>query len=299
MISRLCLFALSLLSFTSFAADLPLFVATPLTNAGDFIPAIEGPACDAAGNIYFVNGPWLQTIEKVTPQGAYEVFVTLPGTSVGNGIRFDRAGNMYVADYTGHNILRVDMRTRAVSIFAHEDRMNQPNDLAIAADGTLYASDPNWEDGTGQLWSIDRQGRVRRLAEKMGTTNGLDLSPDGRTLYVNESTQRNVWAFTIAPDGSLTNKRLLKKFKNGSLDGMRCDVDGNLYVTRQDKGTVVKLSPTGEVLREFNILGANPSNLCFGGSDGCTLYITEVEHQRLVQVRVDRPGLEWQRWQGK
>lgn len=296
---RLWPFALAVLSLSGFADDRPLIVATPLTNAGDFNPAIEGPACDAAGNIYFVNGAWLQTIEKVTPQGASEVFVTLPGSSVGNGIRFGRDGVMYVADYTAHNILRVDMKTRAVRVFAHEDRMNQPNDLAIAPDGTLYASDPDWINGTGNIWSIDRQARVRLLLENQGSTNGIEVSPDGRTLYVNESIQQCVWAYTIAPDGSLHEKRLIKKFKDGSLDGMRCDVDGNLYVTRQDKGTVVKLSPTGEMLSEFDVLGANPSNLCFGGPDGCTLYITEVEHQRLVKVRVDRPGLEWQRWQEK
>src|SRR5262249_8385828 len=135
LISRtLSLFTLATLPLTSFADDRPLFVATPLTNAGDFNPAIEGPACDAAGNVYFVNGAWLQTIEKVTPQGASEVFVTLPGNSVGNGIRFGRDGVMYVADYTAHNILRVDLKTREVGVFAHEDRMNQPNDLAIAPD---------------------------------------------------------------------------------------------------------------------------------------------------------------------
>ncbi|MEP6670395.1 MAG: SMP-30/gluconolactonase/LRE family protein [Chthoniobacter sp.] len=297
--SRLFFLFLPFFLSAAFADDPPLFVAKPLTNAGGFIPDVEGPACDAAGNIYCVNGPWLQTIQKTTPQGATEVFVTLPAGSVGNGIRFSRDGTMYVADYTAHNILQVDMKTRAVKVFAHEDRMNQPNDLALAPDGTLYASDPNWEAGDGQLWSIDPQGHVRRLAEIMGTTNGLDLSPDGHTLYVNESTQRTVWAFTIAPDGALTDKRLLKQFDDFSLDGMRCDVDGNLYITRQLKGTVVKLSPTGQVLREFEILGAKPSNLCFGGPDGRTLYITEVEHQRLVQVRVDRPGLEWQRWQEK
>jgi sugar lactone lactonase YvrE len=274
-----------------------LYSATPLTIAGGFLPDLEGPACDAAGNIYAVNGQWLQTIFKATPQGATEVFVTLPGGSVGNGIRFDRAGTMFVADYTEHNVLRVDMKTRAVTVFAHEDRMNQPNDLAIAPDGTLYASDPNWDDGTGQIWSIDRQGRVRRLAERTGTANGIEVSPDGRTLYVNESLQRNVWALTIAPDGSLTDKRLLKQFPDGSLDGMRCDVDGNLYVARPEKGAVVKLSPRGEILREIDVLGARPSNLCFGGPDGCTVYVTEVEHQRLVQFRVERPGLEWQRWQ--
>lgn len=274
-----------------------LFTATALTTEGAFTSGIEGPACDAAGNIYAVNFERKQTIGKVTPDGKAELFVTLPGASVGNGIRFDRDGNMFVADYAGHNVLRVDMKTRAVSVFAHEPRMNQPNDLAIAPDGTLYASDPNWKDGTGQIWRIDREGRVRLVAEKMGTTNGIEVSPDGRTLYVNESVQRNVWAFDLAAGGTLANQRLVKKFDDFGFDGMRCDVDGNLYITRHGKGTVVKLSPAGEVLREIDVLGAQPSNICFGGPDGRTACVTEVTHRRLVQFRVDRPGLEWQRWQ--
>jgi sugar lactone lactonase YvrE len=76
---------------------------------------------------------------------------------------------------------------------------------------------------------------------------------------------------------------------------MRCDVDGNLYITRYGKGTVVKVSPAGEILQEIDVLGKSPSNLCFGGPDGRTVYVTEVEHTRLVQFRVDRPGLEWHR----
>ena len=78
---------------------------------------------------------------------------------------------------------------------------------------------------------------------------------------------------------------------------MRCDVDGNLYITRYGKGTVVVLSPKGEILREIDVLGARPSNLCFGGPDGRTVYVTEVEHRRLGKFRVARPGLSWQRWQ--
>jgi len=275
----------------------PLFVSTPLTEEGKFTAGIEGPASDAEGNIYAVSFERKETIGKVAPDGKAEAFVTLPGKSAGNGIRFDRDGIMYVADYTGHNVLRVDMKTRAVTVFAHEDTMIQPNDLTIAPDGTLYASDPNWKDGTGQIWRIDRQGHVKLVAGKMGTTNGIEVSPDGRTLYVNESIQRNVWAFPIAADGSLGEKRLLKKFDDFGFDGMRCDVDGNLYITRHGKGTVVKLSPAGEVLKEIDVLGPNPSNICFGGPDGRTAYVTEVAHKRLVQFRVDRPGLEWQRWQ--
>lgn len=275
----------------------PLFVASALTESGSFTSGIEGPASDIHGNIYAVNFKQQQTIGKVTPDGKAEIFLTLPGKSIGNGIRFDGDGSMLVVDYVGHNIFKVNMKTRAISVFAHEEKMSQPNDIALAADGNMYASDPNWSDNTGRVWRIDRQGKVSLVADKMGTANGIDLSPDGHTLYVNESEQRTVWAFSIESDGSLKDKRLLKKFDDFGLDGMRVDRDGNLYITRQEKGTVVKLSPKGEVLREIDVLGAKPSNLCFGGPDGRTVYVTEVEHGRLVQFRVDRPGLEWQRVQ--
>jgi gluconolactonase len=175
--------------------------------------------------------------------------------------------------------------------------MSQPNDLAIAADGTIFASDPNWKNSTGQIWRVDRDGKTTLLAGDLGTSNGIEVSPDGKSLYVNESVQRNVWAWTINADKSISDKRLIRQFPDFGFDGMRCDVDGNLYISRHSKGTVVKMSPTGEILREIDVLGKKPSNLCFGGADGKTIYVTEVEHQRLVRFRVDRPGLAWSRWQ--
>ena len=281
----------------SLVPDEKLYLATPLTATNSFTTGIEGPACDRAGNIFAVNFAQQQTIGRTTPAGQSEVFVTLPNNSVGNGIRFDRAGRMYVADYVGHNVLRIDPGTRAVEVLAHESKMNQPNDLAIAPNGRLYASDPNWGAKTGQLWRIDPDGTTTRLATDMGTTNGVEVSPDGKRLYVNESVQRNVWVFDIQPDGGVANKRLLQQFPDHGFDGMRCDADGNLYITRYGKGTVAVLSPEGEVLREINVLGARPSNLCFGGPDGRTVYVTEVEHRRLVQFRVEIPGAAWTRWE--
>ena len=281
----------------SLVPDEKLYLATPLTATNSFTAGIEGPACDRAGNIFAVNFAQQQTIGRTTPAGQSEVFVTLPNDSVGNGIRFDRAGRMYVADYVGHNVLRIDPGTRAVEVLAHEPKMNQPNDLAIAPNGTLYASDPNWGVKTGQLWRIDPDGTTTRLATDMGTTNGVEVSPDGKRLYVNESVQRNVWVFDIQPDGGVANKRLLRQFPDHGFDGMRCDADGNLYITRYGKGTVAVLSPEGEVLREINVLGSRPSNLCFGGPDGRTVYVTEVEHRRLVQFRVETPGAAWTRWE--
>ena len=289
--------ALLALGCHSMVPDEKLYLATPLTATNSFTAGIEGPACDRAGNIFAVNYQKQQTIGRTTPAGQTEVFVTLPNDSVGNGIRFDRAGHMYVADYVGHNVLRIEPTTRAVTVMAHEPMMNQPNDLAIAPNGTLYASDPNWKAKTGQLWRIDPDGTTTRLAADMGTTNGVEVSPDGKRLYVNESVQRNVWVFDIQPDGGVANKRLLRQFPDHGFDGMRCDAEGNLYITRYGKGTVVVLSPAGEALREIDVLGARPSNLCFGGPDGRTVYVTEVEHRRLVQFRVETPGAAWTRWE--
>lgn len=278
-------------------AEEKLFVANPLTDQGAFTEGIEGPACDAQGNIYAVNFARQQTIGKISPDGkTAEVFVHLPGKSVGNGIRFSHGGKMFVADYAEHNILEIDMKSTQVRIFAHEAQMNQPNDLAVAPEGGFYASDPNWKMNTGQVWHFNKDGKSKLAAPNMGTSNGIDVSPDGKVLYVNESVQRNVWAFDIQKGGDLSNKRLIKKFDDFGFDGMRCDVNGNLYITRHGKGTVVKMSPKGELLQEIDVLGSKPTNICFGGPDGRTAYVTEVEHRRLVQFRVDQPGLEWARW---
>jgi len=274
-----------------------LFVARPLTRPGEFTPGIEGPNCDARGNIYAVNFRRQGTIGIVTPEGRGDVYVTLPAGSVGNGIVFDRKGNLYVADYTRHNVLVIDPASRNVRIYAHESAMAQPNDLAIAPDGTIFASDPDWQKETGRIWCIGTDGKVKLAADGQGTSNGIEVSPDGKTLYVNESDQRNVWQFTITPDRRLVGKRLIRRFEDHGFDGMRCDVDGNLYLCRIGKGTVIKMTPEGKVLREVPVLGKRPSNLCFGGPDGRTGYVTEVEQTRLVQFRVDRPGLAWKRWQ--
>ena len=199
-----------------------LFLTTTLTPAHSFTKGIEGPAVDADGNIYAVNFARQQTIGKVSPGGTGEVYLTLPGTSIANGIRFGSRGQMYLADYMEHTIYLVDPATRALTIHAREPRMTQPNDIAITADDVLYASDPNWKENTGRVWRIAQDGTVTLALDTMGTANGIEVSPDGKILYVNESVQRNIWMYDIAADGSLSGKRLLIKFDDFGMDGMRC-----------------------------------------------------------------------------
>ncbi len=270
-----------------------LWEAKPLTQENEFTTGIEGPAVDRAGNIFAVSFAKTPTIGKITPDGKGEVWLEFTTGSLGNGIRFNKAGMMFVADYAKHNVLKIDPKTKAISVLAHDNTMNQPNDIALMKSGRIYASDPDWKNSKGQVWVVEPGGTIRKVAADMGTTNGIEVSPDEKTLYVNESVQRNVWAFSIQKDGSLTGKRLVIQFPDFGMDGMRCDVDGNLYITRHGKGTVAVLSPSGKVLREIKVLGQNPSNLCFGGPDGRTVYVTEVEHTRLVEFRVNRPGREW------
>jgi sugar lactone lactonase YvrE len=268
------------------------YVSTDFTPENSFTSGVEGPAVDRYGNVYAVNFAKQGTIGKVSPDGKAEVYVTLPEGSIGNGIRFDRAGNMYIADYPQHNILKVNA-AREISVFAHEDRMSQPNDIAIAKNGTLFASDPNWKESTGQLWRIDTDGSVHLLEANMGTTNGIEVSTDEKHLYVAESVQRNVWVYDLAPDGTLSNKRLLIAFPDFGMDGMRCDAAGNLYITRYGKGVVAVVSPEGKVLREIPLTGKKASNIAFGGPDGRTCYVTLADRGNLEAFRVEQRGRYW------
>lgn len=274
-----------------------LFVSQEFTPVNGFTSGIEGPACDADGNLYAVNFEQQHTIGKVTPDGEASVFIELPTGSIGNGIRFNSEGFMFIADYTNHNVLKVDMETREISVHAHEPTMNQPNDLAIGANDILYASDPNWGESTGQLWRVGTDGQVTLLEADMGTTNGIEVSPDEKVLYVNESVQHNIWAYDLSPKGEISNKRLLIQFSDFGMDGMRCDIEGNLYVTRHGKGTVAKLSPEGEVLLEVELTGKLCTNIAFGGSDGCTCYVTMADRGNVEVFRADLPGRSWQLFQ--
>ena len=274
-----------------------LFVSQEFTPVNGFTSGIEGPACDAAGNLYAVNYERQHTIGKVTPDGASSVFIELPTGSIGNGIRFNSEGFMFIADYTNHNVLKVDMDTRNITVHAHEPTMNQPNDIAIGSNDILYASDPNWGASTGQIWRVNTDGEVTLLEADMGTTNGIEVSPDEKVLYVNESAQRNVWAYDLSPEGEISNKRLLIQFPDFGMDGMRCDIEGNLYVTRHGKGTVAKLSPAGEVLLEVPLTGKLCSNIAFGGPDGRTCYVTMADRGNVEVFRTDLPGRSWQLFQ--
>jgi gluconolactonase len=270
-----------------------LHQAEDFTAENLFTNNIEGPAFDKNGNLYVVNFQKDGTIGLVKDDGSVELFVTLPEGSTANAIQFDSKGTMYLADFSGHNVLKVDMKTKKIDVYVHNDNFNQPNDICINKKDQLFASDPNWKDGTGKLWRIDKGGKAVLLTDKMGTTNGIALSPDEKTLYVNESVQRKIWSFAVDKKGNLSNKTLLAEFTDFGFDGMKCDNQGNLYVTRYGKGVIAVLDSKGKLIREVELKGKRCSNLVFGGLNGKLVFVTLQDRKGMEKFRNDIPGKGW------
>lgn len=269
-------------SSSSSVSSVTLWQSTKLTDAV-FTTGIEGPAVDANGDLYVANFNHDGSIGKIAGgTGAPALFVDLPSGSISAGIRFDANNNMYATDYINHNIFKINVATKVTSVYAHNTTMNQPNDLTIMANGIIFASDPNWNKDSGQLWRIETNGATTLLSSAMGTTNGIEVSPDNKTLYVNESVQRTIWKFDIDSAGNISNKRVFKQFDTAGLDGMRVTPNGNLFVARYGAGTVLVLSPDGVVLREIALLGVNPTNLTFS-RDYKKCFVT-LQDKRWVEV---------------
>lgn len=294
----LCRVLLISTTATSAWAEPKLFESSQVAPAGEYTFGIEGPAADLDGNLFVVNIGKPGTIGKLAPGGSHsEKFVDLPEGSVGNAIRFDRQGTMFIADYKKHNIFKIKRGSLEPAIYFHSELMHQPNDITIARDGTIYASDPNWKGRSGQIWRIAEaadgfvQGQVMTAPRAMGTTNGIDLSPDGNTLYVGESNTGQIWAYAISGT-KLTSARLLKTFEIETIDGLRTDVDGKLLIARILKGTIAVMKPDGTVQREIVLQGKEPTNLAFGGIDGRTVFVTQREGRYIEAFRTDKEGRE-------
>jgi signal peptidase len=309
-VASVCLFAGS-----SASAQEPLFKSRKIPDSEKFTDRIEGPAVDADDNLYVVNFDRDGTIGKLAAGASqFKLFTPMPGTgdarSIGNGIRFDRAGRMYIADFNQHNVFVIERgETTPKPYFTPvgPDKFNQPNDLAIAADGTLYVSDPHFKaPASGRIWRITRgpdgMGRGQIMSSRsMGTTNGLDLSPDGKTLYVSESNTRKLWSYRI--DGKLLDPKMVEQFPvsdQSEVDGLRTDVDGRIFLARPSAGkiSIITIIPGKDgkrdrtLLNEVLTVGYEPTNLTFGGPDGKTVFVTQKDGKFIEAFRTDRPGRE-------
>jgi gluconolactonase len=224
------------------------------------------------------NGAFPSRIRRFTPPDGW---VTVVGDSGSNGLALDLEGNLIAATHDRKQVARVDLgdgtRTPLVSTYDGAP-FNSPNDLVMAADGSLYFTDPDYQ----RKAAPGGQPKTRVYRHHAGTTtvvddslhnpNGIALSPDGATLYVAGGTgDGDVLRAYALHDGAPGKGRDLALISGG--DGLAVDCLGNVYVTEHGEQRVRVFSPNGDVLATIRV-DANITNAAFGGKDRRTLFLT-------------------------
>jgi len=232
----------------------------------------EGPAADAEGNVFLSDIPASRTL-KWSVDGKLSTFRTDTGNA--NGQFFDKDGNLIVCEGGRGRLVSVDRQghvTVVVDQFQGK-RFNQPNDLWIDPKGGIYFSDPIYGRGVraqeGEYvyyLNPDRQ-RIIRVITDFARPNGLVGTPDGKVLYASDHGAKKIYAYDINADGSLSNKRF---FAPVAADGMTLDNEGNLYLCED---AVLIYEPSGKKIGTIEV-PEQPTNVCFGGPDAQTLFIT-------------------------
>ena len=252
--------------------------------------------------------------------GKTSIFRSPSGMS--NGIKFDAAGNMIVAegaDYGGRRVIRTDMKTGKSYIIAglFEGRpFNAPNDISIDLKGRIYFSDPRYlgheavDQPAMAVYRIDPNGSIHRIITDAGKPNGVAISPDQKTLYVVSNDNGLVGfdrlpqgapahkgrmallAYDLAADGSASFRKVLVDYApQDGPDGLVVDAEGNLYVAVRDttRPGIVVYSPEGAELAY--IPTELPTNVGFGrGKENTTLYITA--GKSLYRIRLNKAGYQ-------
>jgi len=256
--------------------------------AGDF-KFTEGPAADAAGNIFFSDIP-NNRILKYSLDGKLSVFRDNSGGA--NGLYFDSSGNLLACEGTGRQLVSISPQGQVTALADRYEgkRFNSLNDLWIDPKGGVYFTDPRYGDRDGMeqdgehvyYLSPDRK-RLIRVIDDMVRPNGLVGTPDGRLLYVTDNGDGKTFAYTVNKDGTLSNKRL---FAPEGSDGMTIDDEGNVYLTTAG---VAVYNKDGKKIELINV-PERPANVCFGGSDRKTLFITARTSLYSVRMRVAGAG---------
>ena len=255
----------------------------------------EGPLW-YRGQLLFTDIP-ANTVYRWTPAEGATVFMRPSGRA--NGLAVDTSGHLLMARHEGQ-VARRDS-TGSVTPLAETyggKRLNSPNDLTVASDGTIYFTDPPYgvDDEARELsfagvYRLSPSGTLTLLTKALARPNGICLSPDDSTLYVNDSQAARVWAYDLTAEGDVTNQRAFAHPTDadaeGTTDGMKVDAQGNLYTT--GPGGVWVYGPDG-TRRARIAVPKPPTNLAFGGPDRTTLYITARPHVYRVSVNV--PGAE-------
>jgi gluconolactonase len=250
-----------------------------LEKLADGFQFTEGPTADAKGNVYFTDQP-SNKIHIWSTEGVLSTFLDPAGRA--NGLAFDSKGNLWCCAEEKYEmwIISPDKKVTILPSLFEGKMLNGPNDVWVRKNGGAYFSDPffkrTWglassksQDILGVYYITPDHKSIIRVISDLKQPNGLIGSPDGKTLYVADMGGRKTYTYKINKDGSLTDKKL---FCEMGSDGVTLDEKGNFYTT--GNGGVTIFDKTGKKIGNIPVPESWTANVCFGGKDMKSLFIT-------------------------
>ncbi|WP_353211175.1 SMP-30/gluconolactonase/LRE family protein [Rhodovarius sp.] len=284
----------------------------------------EGPVAMRDGSVIFVE---LNSgrVSRVDAAGGYSVLGPAGGGP--NGLAMGPDGLLYLCnnggshyepghfagqgpskDYNGGSIERVDPVTGARTVIYHDcdgNKLAAPNDIVFDRHGGFYFTDlgkrrKRDRDHGGLYYAQPDGSSIKELAYPMLSPNGVGLSPDEQTLYVADTETARLWAFDLVAPGVIRKAGFPSPHGGRSLatmgelcrfDSLAVEASGNIAVTTMLTGAITVFAPDGRVVRSVAMPDTHPTNICFGGPDMQTAYITLSRKGELVAMPWPEPGL--------
>jgi gluconolactonase len=251
----------------------------------------EGPISDKAGNVYFPDQP-NDRIMVWGIDGKLSTYMQPSGRA--NGMYFDHKGNLWVCADEKNELWIIDKNKKVTVVLNkyEEKLLNGPNDLWVLRNGSAYFTDPFydrpwWEhhdkpqDVQAVYYLSKNHKTLKRVATDLKQPNGIVGTPDGKRLYVADIGGSKTYRYDINKSGDLTNRIL---FCDMGSDGMTLDNRGNLYLT--NKAGVTAFSPEGKQILNIPTGEGWTANVCFGGKDYSTLFITASKGLYSIEMNV-------------
>jgi gluconolactonase len=267
-----------------------------------------------AGGLQFCEGPvWLEKyggtlvfsdipanqLKAWQPGGGDALATFREGSHNTNGNTFEREGRLISCEHSARRVTRTE-KDGSITVLAEKldgKRFNSPNDAAVKSDGSIWFTDPTYGTPKGEEKEIDgryvyridpKTKAVTKVADGFDQPNGLAFAPDEKRLYIADSGKpRHIRAFDVKPDGTLAGGDALCVIDKGVPDGIRVDEQGNIWSSAGDGVQV--FAPDGKSLGKIAV-PESPANLCFGGADGTTLFITARSSLYSIQTNARGAG---------
>ncbi|MFD0797013.1 SMP-30/gluconolactonase/LRE family protein [Maribacter chungangensis] len=269
--------------------------ATPIL-VQDGYAFTEGPASDKEGNVYFTDQPNNSILKWDAKTNTVSTFMKPAGRA--NGLYVDNQGNLLAAADEKNELWQIDMDKKVRILLHHFEnkKLNGPNDIWVDKKGGIYFTDPYyqrpyWERKEAELdaqlvyYIAPNSTEAKVVADNFERPNGIIGTADGKTLYISDIGDKKTYSYTIANDGSLTNRKL---FTNMGSDGMTIDNKGNVYLTGEG---VTVFNAQGKQIEHIPIAADWTANVTFGGAEQNILFITASKAIYTLTMSVN--GVRW------